>query len=379
MSQSRRKSNRQAESHPYISTSQSFVLVPRRGTGGTDGVGDNELFDVADEEKEIKKILKLIESDYLHQQLEPQVTEVHLKTAISDSKLEIRQLAQQLESIEILAGDLPEFNNTDIGDQILEDLDQHARDLIEAIQLVEFRQNELEDLRELVHRSSSSSRAIDAHTQLCKKLSDQQLKWDALTLRQKFGQNKRYKAFRDRIWEITGDGGAMPPIKTFLAAGLCYGFNPLQISMPGEEEDESSEDELEIAGGTQNYKCPLCLGYLKVPVVSQVCKHPFCRECFDSYLEQNQAATVACPNSGCSQTISAASVAVDEALAAKVRQYLRRVELREERQIFDDQDHSNADAMDPNAAEEDSKEHLLDRRKHAASQKKRRVIVDDDE
>jgi len=321
---------------------------------------------VADEEKEIKKILKLIESDYLHQELEPQVTEAHLKTAISDSKVEIRLLAQQLESIEILAGDLPEFNNTDIGDQILQDLDQHARDLIEAIQLVEFRQKELEDLRELVHRSSSSSRAVDAHTQLCKKLSDQQLKWDALTLRQKFGQNKRYKAFRDRIWEITGDGGAMPPMRTFLAAA------------PGEEEeDESSEEELEIAGGTQNYKCPLCLGYLKTPVVSQVCKHPFCRECFDSYLEQNQAATVACPNSGCSHTISAASVTVDEALAAKVRQYLRRAELREDSQIFDDQE--NADAPDPNAAEEDSKDHILNRRKPAASQKKRRVIVDDED
>ncbi|PLW46944.1 hypothetical protein PCASD_08134 [Puccinia coronata f. sp. avenae] len=366
MSQSRRRSTKQPEGQPYISASKSFVLIPPSGDGSTRGADLTDLFDVGNEEEEIKKLVKLIESEYLNSKLEPQTTDVHLKTAISDSKQEIRNLTHQLESIATLAGDLPEFNNTSTGDQIVKELDQQARDLIESIQLIEIRQTELEDLRELIRRSSSKKK-LDAHAHLCKKISEQQLKWDALTLRQKFAQSKYYKAFRERIWESTGDGDVMPPVKSFLPAA------------PGEEdEEESSGDELEIAGGKQNYKCPLCLGYLKTPVVSQLCQHPFCKGCFDSYLAQNKMGAVPCPNAGCSQTLTAASVTEDTALAARVRQFLRRVELREDSQEYDNDDATQRDSLDPNAGE-DSKENVKNRRKQSQSQKKRRVIVDDDE
>ncbi|WAQ83122.1 hypothetical protein PtA15_3A489 [Puccinia triticina] len=363
---SRRQSTKSAESHPHISASKSFVLVPRLGDGLNEEAEDDEMFNVRDEEHQIGKLLKLIEPDYLRQRLEPSVTEVHLKTAISDSKQEIRSLAHQLESIDTLVGDLAEFNNTPTGDQLLKDCDQHARDLIEAIQLVEFRQKELEDLRERVHRSTSNQ-PIDTHDQLCKKISAQLVQWESLTLRQKFAQNKRYKAFRDRIWEVTGEDGAMPPVKTFLPAA------------PGEEdEDDSSGDELEIAGGKQNYKCPLCIGFLKRPVVSQQCQHTFCKECFDSYLEQNHATVMVCPNSGCSTMIHKSSVKEDEALAARVRQFRRRAERREDSEVYVDERQTQTGTLDL-TGEEESKDHLNGRRKPTASQKKRRVVVDDDD
>jgi hypothetical protein len=87
---------------------------------------------------------------------------------------------------------------------------------------------------------------------------------------------------------------------------------------------------------------------------------------------------VPCPNAGCSQTLTAASVTEDTALAARVRQFLRRVELREDSQEYDNDDATQRDSLDPNAGE-DSKENVKNRRKQSQSQKKRRVIVDDDE
>ncbi|POV94396.1 hypothetical protein PSTT_16885, partial [Puccinia striiformis] len=360
MSQSRRQSNRQPENPTYVSTSRSFVTVPRAITGGDDANLDTssepeDIFDVSGEEEEIKKLIKLIEPEYLRQKLEPSMADVHLKTAISESKQEIRNLALQLESIDTLIGDLAEFNHTQIGDQLLKDFDQHARELIEAIQLVEFRQTELEEIREKV-RASNNNRTIDAHDQLCKKLSTQLVKWNSMTLRQKFAQNKRYKDIRERIWEATGGEGVMPPVKTYLPAA------------PGEEDEEdSSGDELEIAGGRQNYKCPLCIGFLTIPVVSQLCSHPFCKGCFEAYLEQNGGTSAPCPNAGCSKTIDAQSVQVDQALAVRVRH-----------QTYEDEHHTQRESIDL-VGDDDNKDNLNGRRKPAASQKKRRVVVDDDD
>ncbi|KAA1064196.1 hypothetical protein PGTUg99_006963 [Puccinia graminis f. sp. tritici] len=353
---SRRKSTKPAteEAHPHLSTSKSFVLVPHQN-------GQEELFDVREEERQINQLINLIDPDYLHQRLEPSVTEVHLKTAISDSKQEIRNLAHQLESINLLVGDLAEFHQTQIGDQLLNDFDQHARDLIEAIHLVEIRQKELEDLRERVHRSTANH-PIDAHDQLCKKINSHLVHWNSLTLRQKFAQNKRYKSFRERIWEFTGEDGAMmPPAKTFLPAAEGE-----------EEEEESSGDELEIAGGKQNYKCPLCIGQLNVPVVSEKCQHAFCKGCFEAYLDQNQAEMLVCPNSGCSAMLDKSSVKVDEALADRIRQLLRRAEMREDSQVYQDEPLSQS-------LNNHSKDGLNGRKKPSASQKIRRVIVDDDD
>ncbi|POW05225.1 hypothetical protein PSTT_09815 [Puccinia striiformis] len=227
--------------------------------------------------------------------------DVHLKTAISESKQEIH-------------------------------FDQHARELIEAIQLVEFRQTELEEIRE----------------------------------KQKFAQNKRYKDIRERIWEATGGEGVMPPVKTYLPAA------------PGEEDEEdSSGDELEIAGGRQNYKCPLCIGFLTIPVVSQLCSHPFCKGCFEAYLEQNGGTSAPCPNAGCSKTIDAQSVQVDQALAVRVRQFRQRAE-RQKSQTYEDEHHTQRESIDL-VGDDDNKDNLNGRRKPAASQKKRRVVVDDDD
>lgn len=357
---------RPSDSYPYISSSKSFVqpVIPT-GHEANDDDGLDQVLDLSEEEAEIDRLTKLIEPDYLYQTLEPTVTEVNLKSAISDSAQEIRNLRKPLESLENVAAELAEFTKSnEEANDILEQIDQHARRVIGDIQLLEFRKDELEQIRERVHRSSrSSNQSINLHDELCKKLSTRFSEWNSLSLRQKFAQNSSYKNFRQRIWEASGAKEIMPHLKTYLPAD------------PGEaEEDESSGDELEIGGATQNYKCPLCISFLKVPLVSQLCRHAFCKACFEEYLSQNGSDSVPCPATGCSKLLNSHFVRADDSLAARVRQFLRREQSRQDETNFEDEASTQGDPI----VEEDSKPTRLARAKASASQRRRRVVVDDD-
>lgn len=109
--------------------------------------------------------------------------------------------------------------------------------------------------------------------------------------------------------------------------------------------EADSDDDLEVGGGrAADFKCPLCITYLKSPVKSTVCIHAFCKACFDDYWAQNRgAATVACPVTGCSKHLTRTSVVLDKSLAHRVQQHQRQQEARRTQQ---EEDYSSDEDMD---------------------------------
>ncbi|MBW0538220.1 hypothetical protein O181_077935 [Austropuccinia psidii MF-1] len=308
-----------------------------------------------DEEREISRLSKLIDRSYLNKRLEPQVAETHLRGLVSESQQEIRNLRRPLEALELVAAELAECGECDT---MLNEVDAQAREVIGNIRLIELRQTELEELRESVHQlHRNPHKSINTHLELCQKLSNRISHWNSLSARQKFAQDSRYKNFRQRIWEASGSQGVMPNLKTFL---------------PNEKDDQepdSSDDELEIGGGTQNYKCPFCLAYLKTPLVSQICQHAFCKDCFESYVKQSRVPEVSCPTVGCSQMLHPTVVQVDDALAVRIRHFLRRKEQREaEEELESSEESDDQDDVKPTASH----------RAKGPSQKKKHIVVDDD-
>ena len=71
---------------------------------------------------------------------------------------------------------------------------------------------------------------------------------------------------------------AMPPMTTFIEKGLCLQFlvidtDSSHLSEPGDVSDD--DDDVEIGGVTQDYKCPLTLTPLQDPLTSYAPLSPF--------------------------------------------------------------------------------------------------------
>lgn len=74
--------------------------------------------------------------------------------------------------------------------------------------------------------------------------------------------SEHYKDFKQAVWDIGHLDTACPPISSFLEKGgkIAKGIFPsLKPVHTGPEDPESDDDDIEIGGTTQDYKCPLTL------------------------------------------------------------------------------------------------------------------------
>ena len=112
------------------------------------------------------------------------------------------------------------------------------------------------------------------------------------------------------------------------------------------------EDDVEVGGVTQDYKCPLSLTILEDPLTScvlsvlfsmqllishfmsrSVCNHSFSAKAIMEYLGQKNS--VACPASGCKQMVTRASLKPNKELARQAKEAARRERARN---VSDDED-----------------------------------------
>lgn len=138
---------------------------------------------------------------------------------------------------------------------------------------------------------------------------------------------------------------------------------PLTNFFEKEAGDESdSDDELEIGGQTQDYKCPITLGLLTDPLTAcvpplslppiplpllhqslcadnpnrSVCKHSFSGEAIRaSFAGKGRGATISCPAAGCRQKITLEMCRPNPQLAKRVKAYERRIARQEEQEQSD--------------------------------------------
>ena len=142
----------------------------------------------------------------------------------------------------------------------------------------------------------------------------------------------------------------MPPITDFIPRGdpsssLATRWL-LLIRMPAEDGDESDdEDDVQVGGVTQDYKCPITLTTLVNPMTSyafpvlelsqllrrywfsrQLCRHSFSGEAIREFLKNGPKR---CPASGCNKQIALRDLKDDKQLARKIRDVARREQMRE--------------------------------------------------
>jgi SUMO ligase MMS21 Smc5/6 complex component len=93
-----------------------------------------------------------------------------------------------------------------------------------------------------------------------------------------------------------------------------------------EEADESDDDDdVEIGGATQDFKCPLTLRLLEDPLTSRPCNHSYSAAAIREFLKKGPQA---CPVSGCQHRISRDELFEDKGLRGRVRAAQRREEMR---------------------------------------------------
>ncbi|KAG8735978.1 hypothetical protein FRC10_009940 [Ceratobasidium sp. 414] len=141
------------------------------------------------------------------------------------------------------------------------------------------------------------------------------------TARQKYGKSEAFKTFIEAIWE-SGHSEAMSPVIRFL---------------PREDGDlECSDDDMEVGGVTQDYKCPITLQIYTNPLTSTVCGHTFSAEGITEFLRVKTR--IRCPGTGCNQRISMSVLKLDRGVQKKAIAAKRRAEKNREGQTSSDID-----------------------------------------
>ena len=158
------------------------------------------------------------------------------------------------------------------------------------------------------------------------------------TSRKKYAKNSDYHNFKNTLWVAKNDG-AMPPVRDLIPAE------------DGDEDD--SDDELQMGGATQNFRCPLTTNILEDPITkyvpfplivftllristdiifacmtrgcSTICKHAYSKTAIEQYVAQGNNR---CPASGCAAAVSPRSLKQDPGLSKKVAAFKRREEER---------------------------------------------------
>jgi len=105
-------------------------------------------------------------------------------------------------------------------------------------------------------------------------------------------------------------------------------------SVDGVQQQHASDDDddIEVGGVTQDFKCPLTLTPLQNPMTSKVCKHSFSGDSIREYLARG---VKRCPAAGCNKKITLSDLREDKALERKAREHARRVAMRAEDEDVD--------------------------------------------
>ncbi|KAG2070399.1 hypothetical protein BDR04DRAFT_1054203 [Suillus decipiens] len=142
------------------------------------------------------------------------------------------------------------------------------------------------------------------------------------TTRKKYGSSEQYVQFKQGIFEVQNPGENIPPINDFI---------------PREEGDESDDDDdLEIGGVTQDFKCPITLTMLVNPMKSSTCGHAFSGDAIRDYLKKGPPSGKSCPSAGCSQKLTMAMLVADSSLEKRAKLAARRAQRDDDDSDVDD-------------------------------------------
>ncbi|KAI0781981.1 hypothetical protein C8Q75DRAFT_812054 [Abortiporus biennis] len=161
---------------------------------------------------------------------------------------------------------------------------------------------------------------IDVATVYTEEYKEKLADYKKKTTRQKYGGSNEYEKYREVIWEVKHPGDAMPPVTDFL---------------PREDGDVSDDDEdVQVGGVVEDYKCPLTLKSLTDPLTSKICGHSFDATGIREWIGTKRS--IPCPASGCNKELKLSDLAPNKELAKKAKEAARRERMREEDDFEED-------------------------------------------
>ncbi|KAJ8080672.1 hypothetical protein PM082_017506 [Marasmius tenuissimus] len=261
--------------------------------GADDDASDNDDDEVIDVE------------NFPDQPLERRLTAQKVK-GFSDDWVQLVDAIQGTEkSVEAIALALAESTDGDTAEKEILALEGTLKHLIDVENEVRRQQGLLSDLAQTVATQDVS----DILDRYITGVKEQKKHYKEMTTRQKYAKHAVYKTFKEGLYAVDHPGEAMPPISDFIT------------QEPGDDEDD--DEDIEVGGVTQDFKCPLTLRELEDPVTSSICKHSFSRDALRQ-LFGNDRGSKKCPASGCNKSFRLADCQPDKILAQRMRIYAKR-------------------------------------------------------
>ncbi|EAU86249.2 hypothetical protein CC1G_03460 [Coprinopsis cinerea okayama7 len=191
----------------------------------------------------------------------------------------------------------------------IESLDSVMRELIDLSTEMISHKEVIDDIRQKLVQGQKIDNALDRYMSGVEAKKEE---YQKKTTRQKYAKSDAYIEFRSSIWNAQKPGQPMPPLTTFIEK---------------EDGDDSDDDDLEIGGQTQDFKCPITLTILIDPLTSRLCGHSYDAAAIRSMLGRGSKA---CPAAGCKKMIAISDCLPNEDLAKKAKNHKRRLERQEE-------------------------------------------------
>jgi hypothetical protein len=152
--------------------------------------------------------------------------------------------------------------------------------------------------------------------------------YQALSLRMRYSEHNSYKEFKQQMWfaQHPDDDSNPPNESTWFNE---FRGSPAPGTAPDGEEGEESDDDLAIWREKISTKCPLTLTELRDPASSRKCPHVFEKQAIMDLIvgaagsrgrRPPNASVVACPVSGCNQTITASDVWTNPIVVRRIKQ-----------------------------------------------------------
>ncbi|KAF9781616.1 zinc-finger of the MIZ type in Nse subunit-domain-containing protein [Thelephora terrestris] len=238
-----------------------------------------------------------------------QKQQAKLHSLASDAEVPVRAYKQDvMEIVKRLAGNVAEFT-TNYQDKTLKDLDLMMRGLMDVEQYHYLQRDVVSSFHGRLTRGEEIEQV---GTQFGEGYKEKKEEYEAKTSRQKYLKNDDYKDFKEAIFQVDHKDEAMPPMTTFIE------------KEPG---DASDDDDIEVGGVTQDYKCPITLTPLEDPLTSKICNHSFSGAAIREYLSRGSKK---CPATGCNKKLTLTDLKMDKALERRVKEHARRAAMRDD-------------------------------------------------
>ncbi|KIK86881.1 hypothetical protein PAXRUDRAFT_152549 [Paxillus rubicundulus Ve08.2h10] len=199
-------------------------------------------------------------------------------------------------------------------EEALDEVDAIMKELLDIDQEMVSHEQTLITLHQTLMRGDHVDNVMDTYEgEVKRRMNEYCMK----TTRQKYASVDGYVQFKQGIFEVQNPDTAIPPINDLVPRA--------------EEGDVSDEDDdLEIGGVTQDYKCPITLMTLDNPMTSQICGHSYSKAAIQDYLRRAGMNGKSCPASGCHKQITMDQLQPDKDLEKRVKLAARRQQRRNE-------------------------------------------------